>query len=56
LFEQPNRFHDSIKADGGSSRASPDIGSEVFVGRRVDAEPGANKITDGLSLKLTNVM
>src|SRR5258705_10397278 len=50
VFDQPYRFHDPIKADRGRSRASPDVGSEVFIGRCVDAEPGANQITDGFSL------
>jgi hypothetical protein len=56
LFEQPYRLHDAIKADGGRSKASPDMASEVFVGRCVDAKPGANQMTDGFGLKLTNVM
>jgi hypothetical protein len=49
-------FGDVVKPERRRSRASPDKSSEVFVGRRVDAEPGANRVTDGLSLKLTNVM
>jgi hypothetical protein len=54
LFEQPYRLHDPIKADRGSSRASPDIASQVFVGRCVDAKSSANQITDGFGLKLAN--
>ena len=56
MFEQPYRLHDAIKADGRRSRASPDIARQVFVGRRVDAKPGANQITDGFGLKLANGM
>ena len=54
LFEQPNGLHDSIKADGRRSGASPDIASQVLVGRSVDAQPGANQITDGFGLELAN--
>ena len=54
LFEKPYRLHDPIKADGRRSGASPDIACQVFVGRCVDAKPGANQITDGFSLKLAN--
>ena len=56
MFEQPYGLHDTIKADGGSSWASLDVACQVFVGRRVDAEPGANQIADGFSLKLADVM
>jgi hypothetical protein len=56
LFEKPHRLHDPIKADRRSSGASADIASQVLVGRRVDAKPGANQITDGFGLKLANGM
>ena len=53
-FEKPYGLHDPIKANRGSSRASPHIASQVFVGRCVDAEPRANQIIDGFGLKLAN--
>jgi hypothetical protein len=56
LFEQQYRPHDSVKANRGSSRASPDIASQVFVGRCAYAKPCANQITDGFGLKLANGM
>jgi len=56
LFEQPGRLQDPVKVNGRRNRAFSDIGSEIFVGRCVDAEPGANQIADGFSLKLANGM
>jgi hypothetical protein len=54
LFEKPYRLHDPIKADGRRSGASPDIAGQVLVRRSVDAQPGADQITDRFSLKLAN--
>jgi hypothetical protein len=54
LFYQQHRLDDSIEADGGCNRGSPNVGREVFIGGCVDAEPGADQIADRSGLNFVN--